>query len=130
MSLSKEQILSSDDVIIESVHVPEWKGDVRVRGIKARELDDFQKKIIATNGKDVSANASNIRARLCALAIVDEDGKMIFTEADIKALGEKSAVAIDRVFTVARDLGGMKPEEIEEMAKNSDPGQSDVSTSA
>ncbi len=130
MSLSKEQILSSKDITIEKVHVPDWGGDVNVIALMGHERDDFEQKITAMNGEDATVNLANIRAKLVALTAVDDDGKRIFTPADVQELGKKSARALDLVFDVARELAGLKPDEVKKLAKNSEPGQQDSTTSS
>ena len=37
---------------------------------------------------------------------MDESGDRIFTDKDITALGKKSAAALDKVFSAARELNG------------------------
>jgi len=74
-------------------------------------------------------NLANVRARLCAISIVDETGKRMFSDEDVRALGRKSAAALDRVFAAAQRLSGLTDEDVEELAKNSDGGQSDDSGS-
>lgn len=121
----KEQILNSVDLVTEQVEVPEWKATVNVRTLTGTERDDFEASII----KDRKTDLRNIRAKLCVKCIVDDKGKPVFTGADVVELGKKSALALDRVFTVASRLNGLSPKDIEELAKNSGTGQSDNSTS-
>ena len=40
------------------------------------------------------------------------------SDADMEALGEKSAAALQRVFDVARRLSGMSESDVEELTKN------------
>jgi hypothetical protein len=63
-------------------------------------------------------NLRNIRAKLVALTVVDEDGNRIFSDEDAEALGKKSAAALDRIFAVAQRLSGLRPEDVEELAGN------------
>ncbi len=57
-------------------------------------------------------------ARLVAASIVDEDDKRVFSQSDVKALGEKSAAALDRVMAVAMRLSGLTEEDAEELEGN------------
>ncbi len=75
-------------------------------------------------------NLQNIRAKLVALTVVDEQGNRIFKDEDVKWLGNKSAAALDRIFEVAQRLSGLRDEDVEELAKNSESDLSDDSTSA
>jgi len=130
MGLTREQILSAADIQTEEVHVPEWGGTVLVRGLTGAERDRFEMSMgEVTQGKRVQWRVQNIRARLCVLAIVDETGKQVFTQADVPMLTEKSAAALDRVFSVASRLSGLSDQDMEELAKNLQSGPSDDSGS-
>jgi len=124
--LSKEQILSAKDLTTETVNVPEWGGEVTVRSMTGTERDSFEQSIL--EGK--KTNMTNIRAKLCARVMVDEQGNRLFTDREIDSLGGKSASALDRVFEVAQRLNGMSSKDIKELEKNSGTGQSGDSTSA
>jgi hypothetical protein len=118
--LSREAILAISDTQIETIDVPEWNTMVRVRGLTAAERDQFEGEIVQRNGKDVRTNTKNIRARLVVLSVVDADGARLFTYHDIVALGEKSAKALDRIFSKAMELSGLRDEDVAELAENFD----------
>lgn len=127
--LSKADILGCIDLRFETVAVPEWGGSVRVRTLSGAERDAFEATLMKTlNGKRVP-DMDNLRAKLLAATVVDEEDKPIFGVHDLVALGRKSAVAIDRIFAVAQRLNAMAPESVEESIKNSMPGPSAGSTS-
>ena len=128
--LTRDAILAAPDMLTEEVPVPEWGGTVLVRGLTGTERDAFEEEMITGKGKNRDVNLSNFRARLIVKSVVDKGGKRLFTQADMVALGGKSAAAIQRVFQVAMRLSGMSEEDVEELTKNSEPGQSDSSTSA
>ncbi len=127
--LSKEQILAVDDRKTEVVSVPEWGGDVIVGVMSGTERDAFEQSVVDTGGGNVTTNLANIRAKLCARCIVDADGKRVFNNSDIVALGEKSSAALDRIFGIAQRLNGLTADEVEQLAKNSSSDQSGSSTS-
>ena len=113
--LSKEQILKGDDLKSVIVHVPEWGGDVRVSTMSGFARDRFEAGIIGKNG---GQNMVNIRAKLAAATITDEDGNLLFEEADIVKLGNKSCAALDRVFSAAQKLNLISNEDVDDLAKN------------
>lgn len=127
--LNKSEILAMDDLKTEDVFVPEWDAWVKVRSLNASERDHFEASTVQRNGKRVTTNLENIRARLCLLCMVDEEGNRLFDEGDTFPLGGKSASALDRIFTVAQKLNGLRDEDVDELAKNSSAGQSDDSVS-
>ena len=125
MFLTKEAILSKDDLVKELVSVPEWGGDVYVRCLTGTERDDFESSLVSKKGKSQDTNFKNLRAKLVALTVVDESGVRIFDDTDIPALGKKNAAALDRLFDKAQELSGFKKEDIEDLTKNSEaiPGE-------
>lgn len=134
--LSREQILEAQDLEKELVEVPEWGGAVYVRALTGTERDAFEQSMVETRtvrkGRKQETvremRLQNLRARLCALTICDEDGTRLFNDSDVHALGRKSASALNRVFEVAQRLSGLTDEDVEELAGNSEDGQSGDST--
>lgn len=127
--LKRDAILQAQDLPIELVAVPEWGGEVCVRALTGAERDAFEQSIVEQKGKSTKMDLHNLRAKLVSLTVVDEDGKRLFTDSDAKLLGNKSAVALNRVFEVAQRLSGLKPEDVEELTKNSESDQSEGSIS-
>ena len=127
MLLDRNTILSAQDQRTEDVHVPEWGGTVRVRGLTGAERDRFEESRLVRSGKKSRASLRNFRAALCAVAMVGEDGQRLFSDADVEALGEKSGSALDRVYDVAARLAGLSDADVEELEKNSESDQSDNS---
>jgi len=113
--LDKKSIMDAKDLSSQVVDIPEWGGQVTVRTLTGVERDNFEQSLL--KGKKVDMN--NMRAKLCALCIVDEKGKRLFGDMDSVALGLKSAKALDRVFSAAQELNGMGVDDIEEIVKNS-----------
>ena len=130
--LGREEIIKRKDVRIEQVPVPEWDEEseeawVYVRGLSGTDRDSWENGLLTGKGKDQSITTVDIRAKLCARTICDEQGNRIFTDADVAALGQKSAAALDRVFEVAQRLSKISDKDVEELAKNSKNAPSDVS---
>ena len=128
--LSKSEILECQDMRIKVVEVPEWGGSVRLRSLTGAERDTFEATLVKeVDGKRVP-DMENLRAKLLAATIVDEDDRQIFNVYDLAALGRKSAVALDRVFAVAQRLNGMSADAVEDAVKNSDSAPEGAFTSA
>jgi hypothetical protein len=110
--LSRDDILKASDNEPEEVDVPEWGGSVLVRGMTGRERDAFEVSLMTPGrGGRRQLDPANVRAKLVARCVVDDDGGRLFTDADVTELGEKSAAAVDRVYAVAARLSGMGGEE-------------------
>jgi hypothetical protein len=118
MALTKEQILTADDLVKEEVSVPEWGGSVFVTTMTAKDRDAFESSLFETKGKETKQNLTNMRARLAAMTIVDENGKRVFDINDMDALGQKAAPALNRIFDVAKRLNGIGQEAEAELTKN------------
>ena len=116
--LSRDQILQIDDRRHETVHVPEWGGDVQVSTMSSTDRDVWENELFdMKDGKAKSTVAARkyMRASLVARCITGEDGKRVFENKDIPALAEKNARAVDRVFTVAQRINGITKEDQEEL---------------
>ena len=116
--LTRDEILKKVDTQIKIVKVPEWGGDVRVRGMTGEERDAFEGSIVTVVGGKSVVDTKNIRAKLIVQCAVDGKGERIFGMEDIVALGKKSAAALQRVFEVAGDLCGLTAGEIDKIEKN------------
>lgn len=127
--LTKSSILAANDLKTHDVAVPEWGGTVRVRSFTGRERDAFESSMVRGDGKDRKVDLTNMRARLVGLCVIDETGARVFSDDEIDLLGAKSGAALDRVFAVAQTLNGLSNADVDELAKNSDGGPSDASTS-
>ncbi len=117
MSLTKEAILTADDLPREKVHVEQWGGDVFVRSLTAQEATEFGL-AMTSEGKD----NSNCQAELAVKVIVNEEGVRLFNDGDAIALGKKSRIPVNTVFEIAQRLSGLDPEAAEELEKNSEGG--------
>lgn len=118
MILTRDQILQVSDLDKRTVEVPEWKGEVILRTMTGTERDAWETSLFEIKGKSQKTNMKNMRAKLLAMCIVDEEDKKIFTDKDIQALGEKSSKALNRLYTVASELNGIGVEDEEELVKN------------
>jgi hypothetical protein len=127
--LSKEAILNADDILTESVYVPEWKGHVIVCGLTGAAKDSYDKSVIEVRGNKRSINMEHFRAKLLVRTLVTPDRQPLFTETDILKLGTKSAAVLDRLCQVAQRLSGMREEDADELKKTSEPTQPDASGS-
>ena len=119
----KEKILTSQDLNPEKLHVPEWGVDVYIRVMSGFERDSFEAEI----GGDGKRNLANIRAKLAVRVLCDETGKRIFELKDAAELGQKSAAALDRIFTVATRVNRIGEKDVDELVGNSMSGQSEDS---
>lgn len=107
-------ILGIKDLREEKVFVKEWDREVIVREFSGRELqsvlglESFSGNVEA-GGKFAVMDA----ARVCAIAIKDENGKRIFTDEQAEDLANKSLNALMFVFNAALRISGLTGAEME-----------------
>jgi hypothetical protein len=116
-TLKRDDILAVKDIQLEIVSVPEWGGEIYVKGMTGVERDAFEASVVQSRGKGVKMDLSNIRAKLASLTICDENGQRLFTDADVRELGKKSAAALQRVFAMAQKLSGIGDQDMAELAE-------------
>ena len=114
----REEIFAANAPRYERVFIPEWNMHVRVVEMSADERDQFDLNAVAERNKDTDKTIRRIRARLVCSCVCDEDGKRIFTDADIDELGKGSSAAADRIYDVASRLNRFSKADVEELAKN------------
>lgn len=128
--LTKDAIFTRRDTKTADVDVPEWGGIVRVKALTGLERDAFESALLSSNKNgSVRVDMRNARARLVALAVVDETGERVFADDDMAMLGTKSASALDRIYEVAAALAGIGDEDLDELLGNSGSGPSAASSS-
>ena len=123
--LTREEIFAAEPALpTETVEVPEWGGSVIVRGLTGSGRDAFEATLIKQRGRKQESNLENFRAKLIVRSVVDEKGNLLFGERDIRALGEKSAIALERVYEVAQRLSKLTPDDVEELTETLGEDQS------
>jgi len=118
--LTREAILAADDLKRQELDIPEWGDKVFIQMMTAKDRDSFEE-------TRQNNPYSNLRAAMAIKTVVDQDGKRLFTDDDLDALGAKCAKALSRVFNVAIEMNHFTEEDVQELEKNSDGGQSDSS---
>lgn len=132
--LTKEQIVAADDLPHVDVDVPEWGGTVRVGMMTATARNAYELELyeIIDSGEDkgrVRLNLKDLKTRLVAYTLIDENAKPMFSRAELDVLGAKSFAAIDRLYSAAQKLNKIGDAELEGDIKNSDATPSGGSSS-
>ena len=130
MRLSKDDILKAADASPEEVSVPEWGGTVLVRGMTGKERDAFEVSLLQPGrGGRREVSAVNVRAKVVARCVVDDDGNRMFTDGEASDLGDLPAAGLDRVYAVAARLSGMSDDAQEEAVRDFGPADGGGSSS-
>ena len=133
MRLSRDDFLKAEDRAAEEVDlsdIPGYGGSVLVRGLTGAERDEFEASLLQRRGNRLEPNTRNVRAKLVARCVVDDEGNPLFDLAEAELLGRKSAQVISRIYDVAARLSGLSESDVEELAGNSGGGAGSGSSSA
>ena len=134
--MTREQILGTPKVEYAEVDlsdIPGW-GVVRIKDLTASERDRIEQSCtverlaFGKGGKrkiKKDFTLEGIRAKFVAACVVDESGAPVFSEADVKALGNLNAKALDRIFTAIQDRNGLREEDLDVFVENFSAGQSE-----
>ncbi len=119
--LSRDDILSANDIQVEELPVPEWGGVICVKTLTGEERDMLESEMISIgpNGQAKNVKLDALRSTVAFLGICDNDGNRLFTDKkDIDKLKKKSAAALDRVVARIQEMSAMSPADIEKLTTN------------
>ncbi len=111
--LNRDSILSANDLKTIDVELPEWGGSLRIRTMTGIDRQEYFKSLQDGNGK---GEQKSFMAALLVACAVDEEGKHIFTAADIPTLSNKSSIPLNRAFEAAADLNGLTQKSVDDLA--------------
>jgi len=106
--LSREEILTADDLGEEDVDCPEWGGKVRIRGMSEAKRQHISK--TATINGEIDSE------KLARLLFIHGVINPEFDDSDYEALGKKSSAALQRVVVSVLKINGQGVEDAEETA--------------
>jgi hypothetical protein len=122
--LDRAAILGAKDLVAEPLEVPQWGGTVYLRPLSGTQRGQLEYRSDYRRTGNPEKNYSMLRALLCSLVLSDQQGSLLFTEADIDALNEKSAAALDLIFDTAQRKNGITKKDVEALTKNSNASPS------
>jgi hypothetical protein len=114
--MDRKSIVEAVDLEVVPVQVPEWGGTVHLRAFSGIERD-----LVSEWYKEHAADDyKGLREYVCALALCDESGRLLFTTepADLEILRGKSATVLETLMDKALSISGLGADATEEAAKN------------
>lgn len=114
--LNGMDILNAPDIKTERVYVPEWGGAVYLRTLTGEQRDAFERSLLMDDME--TRDTTNVRAKLLVRALCDKSGTPLFTDAQVQALGQKSAAGLTRCYNKASEMNRVSVSDVEELAKN------------
>ena len=133
--LDRAKLLRKEDLKIEKVDLGNDEF-IFVRMMTGRERDRFEQSLIkeVKNAKgrvtDYERAIEDFRAKLAVCTVCDESGKLVLTPDDYPALSvNMSAKRLETIINKAQELNKISEGDKDNLVKNSEGGQTDVSTS-
>lgn len=111
-SASRDEILGNSNFERRRIYVTGWK-----RHVWIQELTEDQRERLATILSDTEEK-KHFNARVVSLAVVDEDGNRVFTDADVARLANQPTRAILQVFQAVYDISALTPGAVEKLGKD------------
>lgn len=125
--LRLEDIININDTAEEDVPMPEWgKGVyIRIRSMTGEGRDAYEQSLFkADSSGNYERDLSNARAKLIAACAIGPDGQRMFKdESHVKMLGNKSSVALDRLFSACQKLNAIGDTDMDELVGKSETDQ-------
>ena len=120
----RHRIRECNDIDVELVKCPEWKCTIEMRSPTSAETSELEEWASAHAQPDEETpDPKRFRGMkekwIVACAFNPQDGKQLFSEADLEWLKEKSGKVIERLWTVAQRLVGLTEVEADALGKNS-----------
>lgn len=130
----RDRILAAQDIHIEPVDVPEWASalegeQIYVKSLTGHARDAIERMTTDNNFRFKKELFDNFRALYCTFAIVDADGRQVFEIEDVEALGDKSSIALQRVYDKAVALSAVRQQDVDGIAEDLKEDPSAVSGS-
>lgn len=133
MALSRDSILKhAGSIDTREVHVPKWadeNGDdvVIVRGMTIREFELHQARL--TRAGDDENKLGKANAQLIARCVVGDDGRRVFSDADVNQIAELGLGDVLRLSSAIQDLSGLNDDAEDEARGESVTAQTSSSAS-
>ncbi len=93
---------------------------VRIRNLTEREKSAFEAAILTSKGEPNRARVADLNRRLIVITLVDGNGDLLLTPADVVALEELDGAITSVLVDAIRDHCGFGEGDIEELVKNSE----------
>jgi len=120
LALSRDKILKHAGMLGKAqVHVPKWAdetGDdvVVVRGVTIREWEIHQSMQVRASEDESKMGFAN--ARLVARCVVDDTGRRVFSDDDVKQIAELGVGEVDKITDEILRVSGLAGEAAESEA--------------
>jgi hypothetical protein len=121
MDQSARNALLSDGRTLprESVYLEEIGVTVIVQGMTGKQRDEWESSLVKQKRNRREIDTRNVRARLVARCVINEDGSRMFSDDEADQLGDVRVDVLSKLFAVAQRLSGVTDEDVDELGKSS-----------
>jgi hypothetical protein len=113
--LTRDEILAKTSLKKQTVHVPEWAGDVIVSEMNGASRDEWEQSL---QDRDSKGRLISPRAKLVIATVVDEAGNRMFTDKDTDAISKLSSSSLIMICDAAQKINKLLGEDLDEAVKN------------
>jgi hypothetical protein len=117
--LDKGALLKATALPRETVYVKELGGALIIQGMSGKQRDEWESSLVKQRRNRREIDTRNVRARLVARCLVNEDGSRMFGDEEADLLGDVRVDVLSQLFTVAQRLSGVSDEDVDELGKSS-----------
>ena len=111
--LDIQAIKNADDRrLVEVDLTEEWGGIVFIKPLSGKQRD-----WIEVNSGD-KRQSLMMRSKIAVMSVCDANGQLMFTDADIEWLCEKSGVALEKILKAVTSVNAVQAGDIEALEKN------------
>lgn len=115
MSILRDQILSSNDVQVEVIDIPQWGVKVAVHGMSGAARTAMIQNAADNDGV---MNFSKMMPDIVIMCTHDpETGEQVFSESDREVLMSKSGAALDLIVNTAMRISGLLDQAVDAAGK-------------
>jgi hypothetical protein len=120
-TLTKEQITAVAELEVDTLHVPEWGGDVLLMELSSDQREELELRALkAKQAGEPILGLKGVKTLLAAWAIVDEKRKRMFvTPEEVESLGRKKPEGLERIVSHVMKRNRLREEDRKALSGNS-----------
>lgn len=122
----RERILAAKGLHTETMEIPEWGETITIRSLTVaqREAIDTLVSEAKKSGQPIS-----VFALIVGFSILDEDGRRVFSNEDIRLFDDHNSGPFERIWDWHAKHSGIGGKALETAVKNSGSGQNGATSS-
>jgi hypothetical protein len=115
--LTREEILSAEDLELVEIDVPEWGGEVAVAPMTVSQRIDFEEKHYTAEGMPKNIHDADLIYDMLSFSLKKKDGTQMFRRDEIQMLNGKNSKLIRKIFNECITINFFEKEVVAETKK-------------